>query len=139
MSRQKIDILLEKFLTAWDVKGHYEEIFINPSKGEFRELMKASKDSVGVICDRKNKKMYAFNRDRQIHQQVWKKIAPDNRKLYETDELLTSEYSKYDNKWNYGSQSLFTDDIEILRGVIHADWSFFKKWIPTIDKDVWDL
>jgi len=138
MSRQKIDNLLEKFLTAWDLKGHYEEVFVNPTASEMRELMRASNDSVGVILDRKNKKLYAFNRDRQIHSQVWKKIG-DNRKLYNTDELLTSEWSMYSKSWNYSSQSMFTDDIEILRTIIRADWSFFKKWIPNIEKDVWEI
>ena len=139
MSRKEIDILLEKFLTAWEKKGHYEEIFVNPTAAEMRELMRASNESVGVILDRKNKKLYAFCRDRQIHQQVWKEIAPDGRKLYKDDTLLTSEFSMYDKKWNYSSQSLFTDDLEVLRTVIRADWSYFKKWIPTIEKDVWEL
>lgn len=135
----KIDLLLEKFLTAYDVKNHYEEVFVNPTTKEMRDLMRASNDSVGVIMDRKNKKLYAFNRDRQIHSQVWKRIAPDNRKLYQSDELLTSEYSMYNKSWNYGSQSLFTDDFDVLRSIIRADWSFFKKWIPTINEDVWEL
>lgn len=134
----KIDLLLEKFLTAYDWKGHYEEVFINPSKAEMRELMRASDTTVGVIMDRKANKIYAFNRDRQIHSQVWKKIG-DNRKLYKTDEILTAEWDIRNNKWNYSSQGLFTDDLDILRAVIRADWSFFKKWIPTVDKDVWDI
>ena len=133
----KIDTLLEKFLTAWDVKGHYEEVFVNPSAGEMRELMRASNDSVGVIMDRKNKKIYAFNRDRQIHQHVWKKIG-DSRKLYKTDEILTAEWSMYSKSWLYSSQAMFTDDIQILRTIIRADWSYFKKWLPNIEKDVWE-
>jgi hypothetical protein len=133
-----IDTLLEKFLTAYDWKGHYEEVFVNPSNAEMRELMRAANETVGVIMDRKNKKIYAFNRDRQIHQQVWKKMG-DSRKLYETDELLTAEWSMREKSWNYSSQGLFTDDFDILRTIIRADWSFFKKWIPTVDKDVWDI
>lgn len=136
MSRRKIDVLLEKFLTAYDWKGHYEEVFVNPTASELREVMRASNITVGVIMDRTNNKIYAFNRDRQIHSQVWKKIG-DSRKLYKTDELLTAEWDKKSG-WEYTSQALFTDDIEILRTIIRADWSFFKKWIPTIEKDVWD-
>ena len=135
---REIDALLEKFLTAYDWKGHYEEVFINPSSAEMRELMRASDETVGVIMDRTNKKIYAFNRDRQIHSQAWKKFG-DNRKLYKTDELLTAEYSIREKKWNYSSQGLFTDDIEVLRSIIRGDWSYFKKWIPTIEKDVWDI
>ena len=135
---REIDALLEKFLTAYDWKGHYEEVFINPSSAEMRELMRASDETVGVIMDRTNKKIYAFNRDRQIHSQARKKFG-DNRKLYKTDELLTAEYSIREKKWNYSSQGLFTDDIEVLRSIIRGDWSYFKKWIPTIEKDVWDI
>ena len=135
---REIDALLEKFLTAYDWKGHYEEVFINPSSAEMRELMRASDETVGVIMDRTNKKIYAFNRDRQIHSQVWKKIG-DSRKLYKTDEILTAEYSKRAKNWNYSSQGLFTDDIQILRTIIRADWSFFKKWIPTVELDVKEI
>jgi len=138
MSRSKIDILVEKFLTAYNLKSHYEEVFVNPSKSEMRELMRASDTTVGVIMDRENNKLYAFNRDRQIHSQVWKKIG-DSRKLYNTDEILTAEWDVKGKRWNYSSQGIFTDDIDILRSIIRGDWSFFKKWIPTIEKDVWDI
>lgn len=133
----RIDMLLEKFLTAWEIKGHYEEVFVNPTAAEMRELSRESKMTLGVIMDRKNNKLYAFNRDRQIHSQVWYKIG-DSRKLYKSDELLTAELNMKQGKWNYSSQSIFTDDIEVLRTIIRADWSFFKKWIPTIEKDVWE-
>ena len=134
----EIDLLLEKFLTAYKVKGHTEEVFVNPAKSEMRELIRASQMTVGVIMDRTNKKIYAFNRDRQIHSQVWKRIG-DSRKLYKTDEILTAEYDIKGTRWNYSSQGLFTDDFDILRTIIRADWSFFKRWIPTVDKDVWDI
>jgi hypothetical protein len=134
----EIDLLLEKFLTGYDIRKHYEEVFENPTKSEMRELMRASSDTVGVIMDRKNKKIYAFNRDRQIHGMVWRRIG-DSRKLYQTDEILTAEWEIRENKWNYSSQGLFTDDIDILRSVIRADWSFFKKWIPTIELDVKEI
>jgi hypothetical protein len=100
--------------------------------------MRAANETVGVIMDRTNNKIYFFNRDRQIHSQAWKKFGDGKRKLYKTDELLTAEFAIRENKWKYSSQSLFTDDITILREIIRADWSFFKKWIPTIEQDVWD-
>lgn len=133
----KVDILLEKFLTAYDWKGHYEEVFVNPTSQEMREVFRASNDTVGVIMDRKNNKIYVFNRDRQIHSQAWRQFG-DNRKLYKTDELLTAEYSQRDKKWNYSSQNIFTE-LKTLKVIIRADWSFFKKWIPTIEKDVLEI
>lgn len=136
----EIDLLLEKFLTAYKVKGHTEEVFVNPAKSEMRELIRASQMTVGVIMDRTNKKIYAFNRDNQIHQQVWRKISGgDTRKLYKTDEILTAEWEIRENKWNYSSQAIFTDDMDVFRSLIRADWSFFKKWIPTIEKDIWNI
>ena len=93
--------------------------------------------TVGVIMDRTNKKIYAFSRDNQIHAHVWRRIG-DGRKLYKTDEILTAEWEIGLKKWNYSSQGIFTDNIETLRSLIRADWSFFKKWIPTIEKDVWE-
>ena len=134
----KIDLLVEKFLTAYKSKGHTEEVFVNPAASEMRELIRASQMTVGVIMDRTNKKLYAFSRDNQIHQHVWKRIG-DSRKLYKTDEILTAEWEIRENKWNYSSQAIFTDDIDVFRSLIRADWSFFKKWIPTVEKDVWEL
>jgi hypothetical protein len=136
----RLDQLLETYLTGYKVRGHMVEIFVNPSKSEMREVMRDAETSVGVIMDRKNNKLYAFSRDRQIHQQVWRKIkGSDSRKLYQSDELLTAEWSLYEKDWLYGSQGLFTDDIDILRSIIRADWSFFKKWIPTIELDVKEI
>lgn len=133
-----IDILLEKYLTGYNLKGHYEEVFVNPTAAEMREVMRAATMSVGVIMDRTNNKFYAFSRDRQIHSQVWARIG-DSRKLYKVDDLLTAEYDMKLKGWYYSSQGLFTDDIQILRNIIRADWSFFKKWIPTIEKDVKEI
>ena len=134
----KVKQIVEKYLTGYNLKGHTEEVFVNPTKQEMRELIRASDSSVGVIMDRKNNKIYAFSRDRQIHQQVWRRIHPtgDERKLYDTEELLTAEWDIQGERWNYSSQGIFTDDIITLRGIIHADWSFFKKWIPSISSDV---
>jgi hypothetical protein len=139
MSSQ-IDILLEDYLMGYKVDGHILDVFVNPSKAEMREVMRSATTSLGVIMDRKNNKLYAFNRDKQIHSQVWRKISGgDSRKLYKTDEILTAEFDKrFKKEWNYSSQAMFTDDIETLRTIIRADWSFFKKWIPNIEKDVWD-
>jgi len=59
-----IDQLLEKYLTAFKPGRHSIEIFINPSKSEMNEILKAEGGSnarLRFIADSKKKVVYVWN------------------------------------------------------------------------------
>lgn len=129
--------LNENFLTAFKVMGRTEEVFVNPTSAEVREIMRASQSSVGVIMDIKSKQIYFFSRDNLIHSHAWKMFRPsgESRTLYQTDTLVTAEFDKDQMFWNFDSQDAFADE-RIIKSIQKKDWSYFKKWIPTIKKDI---
>lgn len=137
----QIDLLVEKYLNAFKSYGHLVEVFENPSASEFREVVRASPSSVGVIIDTFNKKIYAFSREHAIHSAVWKKAirkGNDGRNLYSTPELISFEYETRTKKWNAGSNAPFMDP-ETWASAKRQDVSFAKKLIPNVEAMVRDL
>ena len=89
----KVDILLEKWLTAFKKYGHTLEVFENPSKKE----MKGWEDRFRFIADAKRKKIYMWPASGAIHGDAWthiKKELNDSRPLYKSSTLIPSVYDK---------------------------------------------
>jgi hypothetical protein len=133
----EVRILLEKYLTAYKQYGHLVEVFENPTASEFREVVRASEMSVGIILDTLNKKSYVFSRDYAIHSVVWKKFG-DGRKLYSVPELISFEYEVRTKKWNAESNAVFMDT-DVWVSARRQDVSFAKKLIPNVEALVRDL
>lgn len=119
-----IDLLLEKWLTAFKKYGHTLEIYENPSTKEFSEF----KTSMRFILDSKRQKIYAWPATGAIHGDAWvhiKKELNDARPLYKSPTLLTGvvEGSSIHFFAGKGIPSDVKKELKV------TDWSFAKRWI----------
>ena len=128
----KIDILLEKFLNAYnDPWGNGTlEIFVNPTKREMRDIMDKHRN-VRFIADSKKRKMYVFPSN-ALHRRTWDEhIAPvigDSRRMY-ADETLFGGAVEGNQISNYGFQDGFYQNWILAEWVLHPDvWKFAQKW-----------
>lgn len=119
-----VDILLEKWLTAFKNYGHTIEIYENPSPKEFNEF----KTSMRFILDSQRGKVYAWPVSGAIHADAWKHIKKelnDTRPLYKSPTLLTGVV---EGRWIhfYAAGGLTR---EVRKELKATDWSFAKRWI----------
>lgn len=120
-----IDLLLEKYLTAFKKYGHTLEVFENPTKKE----MRGWEDRFRFIIDAKRQKMYMWPATGAIHQDAWlhiKKRLNDNRPLYKSATLIPCVYEN-GYIFIYGSAGI---PRSIAQQYDYEDWSFAKKYIP---------
>jgi hypothetical protein len=120
-----IDLLLEKFLTAFKKYGHTLEIFENPTKSELREIG----DVFRFILDSKRKKCYIWPATGAVHADAWthiKKQLNDARPLYKSSTLIPGV--KEQSGWIhiYGAKGI---PRSISDQYAYEDWSFAKKYI----------
>ncbi|KFZ25795.1 MAG: hypothetical protein KQ78_02000 [Candidatus Izimaplasma bacterium HR2] len=116
-----IDLLLEKWLTAFNKYGKTLEIFENPSAKEFRNL----KTSFRFILDSKHKKIYVWSAMGAIHADTWvhiKKELNDSRQLSKSGTLLAG------TNWIYFALSPEINS-SIKKELKETDWSFATRWI----------
>ena len=128
----KIDMLLEKFLNAYnDPWGNGTlEIFVNPTKREMKDITDKHRN-LRFIADSKKRKMYVFPSN-ALHRRTWDEhIAPvigDSRRMY-ADETLFGGAIEGTTIINYGVQDgLYPNDV-LAEWVLHPDvWKFAQKW-----------
>jgi len=122
--------ILEKYFTSFRSALGMVDIFINPSKGELRELG----TEVRFIADIKSKKVYAFDASKANHGHVWRRIG-DSRDYREPTLLMGS-----------ATNGVMTDSHVLryghLRPSIHdqpfptwswKDWTWVDKYIKVTD------
>lgn len=102
----KIDMLLEKYLMGFIKNRHMQDVFVNPTKKELKEVLKANYNHCRFIADAKNKNIYVFSTD-NYHRDTWDgNIAPhlhDNRKMYKHASLFAGAYEgSYVMNWGFG-------------------------------------
>ncbi len=125
-------MLLEKFLTAYNGDfGGTNEIFVNPTSREIREIKKVSRGNLRFIADKKNKKVYIFP-VRSLHKTTWDyHIAPetkDSRKMY-ADGTLFGGALDDGRVVNWGFQdNLYKPDILAEWILNPEEWKFASKW-----------
>lgn len=123
----RIDCLLEKFLTGFKESGHTVEIFVNPTKKELAEI--SDNGNFRFIADAKNKKVYAFPVN-QYHRRTWdnvlKRELSDHRSIYKDPTLFAGakEGSSVRN-WGWGDNFYSTNVIE--EWLTHPDMFDFAK------------
>ena len=116
-----IDLLLEKWLTAFKKYGKTVEVFENPSAKEFRDI----KTSFRFILDSKHKKIYVWSASDSLHVDTWvyiKKELNDSRQVYKSGTLLAVI------SWTYFT---FSPDIQssVKKELKETDWSFASRWV----------
>ena len=119
-----IDVLLEKWLTAFKKYGHMVEIFENPSIKEFNPV----KNRFRFILDAKRNKAYIWNAMGALHSDAWIKIKKelnDPRHVYKSGDLLTGTVEN-GVIHIYAAGELHQTVREKLK---NQDWSFAKKYI----------
>ena len=82
-----IDLVLEKWLTAFKKYGHTLEVFENPSKKE----MRGWETRFRFIADAKRKKVYMWPATGAVHVDAWlhiKKMLNDSRPLYKSSTIV---------------------------------------------------
>ena len=131
-----IDLVLEKWLTAFKKYGHTLEIFENPSKKEMREIGNVFR----FIADAKRKKMYIWPATGAVHSDAWihiKKQLNDSRPLYKSSTLIPGVPEQSGWIHIYGQKGI---PRAISDQYGYEDWSFAKKYIDlnklqdTLDK-----
>ena len=119
-----IDLLLEKWITAFKKYGHVVEVFENPTPKEIREFKKAFR----FILDSKNKKVYIWDAMGAVHSDGWKHIKNDigdTRMLYQTGDLLPGTLENKSINI-YGSKGIHPKFRKLMR---ETDWSFASNWL----------
>lgn len=129
----KIDALLEKFLTAYTNNG-YNEIYVNPTKREMRDIQNAQGE-LRFIADKKKKNVYVFPVN-AYHRATWNdhiaKELGDSRKMYADDTLFGGaiEDGVVEN-WGF-SDGYYKPSI-LADWVLNPDeWKFAQKWFDVI-------
>ena len=121
-----IDLVLEKWLTAFKKYGHTLEVFENPSKKE----MRGWEDSFRFIADAKRQKVYMWPATGAIHGDAWvhiKKMLNDARHLYKSSTLVPGTCEKRKNVFIYGGMGI---PRSVAQQYDYEDWDFVKKYIP---------
>jgi hypothetical protein len=134
-----IDLLLEKYLNTIEYEiipglPNQTEVFINPSRKERMEIFNMdmnTHNALRFIADMKKKNVYAFEAG-TLHDEVWKQVG-DGRKLYHDYSLLAGVFfkngiTKYESSFLYWNWEKITDQ----------DWSWAKKYIPSIQSAIED-
>ncbi len=119
-----IDLVLEKWLTAFKKYGHTLEIYENPSMKEFSIF----KDRMRFILDSKRQKIYAWSATGAIHSDAWihiKKEINDARLLYKSGTLLTGVVEN-SSIYFFAATGL---SAEVRQKLKSTDWSFAKRWV----------
>jgi len=121
-----IELVLEKWLTAFKKYGHTLEIYENPSKKELISM--GAQGNLRFILDAKRKKTYIWPATGAIHQDAWlhiKKSINDVRPLYKSSTLIPGvQEGKYIHIYGAAGISRTTSD-----GYYEEDWSFAKRYI----------
>lgn len=121
--KTNVELVIEKWLTAFKKYGHMLEVYENPSRKEFQPF----KDQFRFILDSKRKKIYTWPATGAIHSDAWihiKKELNDSRPLYKTGSLLPGVIESdrvlfYEAELNSKTIQEFKD----------TDWSFAKRWV----------
>ena len=130
-----IDLLLEKWLgtvrTFTPPAGDYE-IFVNPSKSEYRDLM--MDDGIRYTIDFRDKKIYVTSAN-VIHQDLWNVIPnlPDFDKYWSSydgyrDMIYTGDFDGL----RHSSDALFgpIHRPEELENLLKQDWKWVNRILP---------
>jgi len=125
-----IDMLVEKYVTAYKKWDNTIEVFVNPTKRELRDTV----NSVGelrFIADSKNKKVYVFPR-RSMHAETWNnhisKEIGDSRRMY-ADETLFGGAIEGGKVVNWGFEDNLYNNNVLAEWILHPDvWKFAQKW-----------
>ena len=124
-----IDLLLERWLTAFKKYGHTLEIFENPSK---KEMVGIGKDQ-RFILDAKRKKCYIWSATGAIHSDAWvhiKKELNDARHVYKSGDLLTG-VSDGSGMHIYAIAGLSQ---KVRQDLKNENWDFARRFYPDLDK-----
>ena len=119
-----IELVLEKWLTAFKKYGHTLEIFESPSK---KEMIKIG-NNFRFILDEKRQSCYIWSATGAIHADAWiyiKKELNDSRPLYKSHDLLAGVVEA-GNIHIYAAMELQRDVRSSLK---RTDWSFSKRWV----------
>ncbi len=119
-----IDLILEKWITAFQKYGHDVEIFENPSPKEIRKF----KTSFRFILDSKRQKVYIWDAMGAVHADSWthiKDAISDTRSLYSSGDILAGTVEGK-NIHFYNKKGIPPKQRNTLR---ETDWSFSAKWV----------
>ena len=119
-----IDLLLEKWLTAFKKYGKIVDVFENPSLKEFGNI----KTCFRFIIDSKHKKVYVWSAIGAIHNDTWnhiKKELNDTRPLYKSGTLITGTFEQNWITFNTSSEIHYS----VRKELKETDWSFVSRWI----------
>lgn len=131
---KRIDLLLEKFLTAYDSYAGYHEIFVNPTKREMKDIMDKHKN-LRFIADKKKKNVYVFPVD-AFHARTWNdyisKETNDSRKMYGDGTLFGGalENGQVEN-WGFRDR-LYKPEILAEWVLNPEEWKFAQKWFDVM-------
>lgn len=124
-SREEVEYVIEKWLTAFKKYGHTLEVFENPSKME----MRGWEDKFRFIADSQRQKVYMWPATGAIHADAWvqiKKQLSDTRPLYKSSTLVAGVV---ENGWVYIYNGKGIPS-SIAKQWDNEDWDFTKKYIP---------
>ena len=136
MSRLK-DFLGEDFMNTYRytlVPGLTNDIdvFVNPSRKEFRETQQTGHNASRFILDNKKKKVYIWAALDALHRDMWEEIAKetkDSRRIYMTDDILVGVVDKA-GKVKYESNYLYT--LTDWERIYAADWKWANRYIKNL-------
>lgn len=136
--QKEIDIVLEKYLTGFQVYSKSIDIYENPTKKEQKEARKADgtyTDMLRFIADGEKKRIWVWNAGLAIHSQAWEHISKavnDRRQLYKDHELVSGELGSNGDVDAYyvvdwGKQ-------EIVEMILEMDWTWADKYVTGFSK-----
>ena len=124
------ELLIEKWLTAYKKWGEIVDVFMNPTKKDFREIGNKSR----FIADAKNKRVYVWGVMGDMHGDAWVKIKKelnDSRNLYKNNngELITGVW-----EGTYANFRAMSHLGQYMRNEIkEQDWTFLYKYYKCED------
>lgn len=110
------------------------DVFVNPSRKEFREVHNNNQKYSRFVLDNKKKKLYIWSGTEALHREMWTEISKDigdSRQLYISPDLLVGTI---DFKGNIEFESNFIYPLSVWEKIYNTNWSWANKYMKKITK-----